>query len=115
MVLPCLDERKTMHGTTDDDRIGKVGDFRFLSHVADHAISVRLCWVDGQRKGELCVPPAVLEDLQANALAVPGGIVAIEVAAGFGVFVAMSTGMPLYFTGDRSVWSGHWGALHLSS
>jgi len=93
---------------------GGVGDFRYLPVAIDKAISVEMQWSGTGRKAQVIIPHDVASDIEQNMVPMPKGVVSMEVALGFAVYVAMSCGLPLYLTGDKTVWNELWGSLLLA-
>ena len=91
-----------------------VGDFRYLPVVLDNAIFVEMQWDGTSRKAQLTIPSEVFSDMEENNVPVPQGTMSLEAAMSYAVFVAMSSGLPLYLAGDRSVWNDRWGSLILA-
>lgn len=89
-----------------------IGQFSFSDDAPASHIALELAWRDGYASGRIIAPGSVVEDLAEQlAMRPQDEFISLPIALGYSIIVAMTAGVPLTLTGDRSVWPEDLGAL----
>ena len=86
-----------------------IGTFRFGS-PNNKSINIHLVWSDGERSAQVNIPDFLSKEMGGEWPSVHN-MMSAESALAYGIFIAARNELPLFLSGDRTVWNEAWGTV----